>query len=138
MPIAAMTLGVGIILPIVPLYLGGHRRRSYGRRVGAFGVGARVRDSCRSPAERRTNDHLLLIAIAAAATSVVLFGLTELAVLLVLHGSSLLPFERRVSRANSSSPAVSRSGSRTCQLGYGRYAPTRRHRPCSVGRSPRR
>ena len=86
-PIAMMTLGVGIILPIVPLYLEdtGVGLTAVGVVMGAFGVGAAlVGIPASSFAERRTNDHLLLIAIAAAATSVVLFGLTELAVLLVL------------------------------------------------------
>ena len=86
-PIAMMTLGVGIILPIVPLYLEdtGVGLTAVGVVMGAFGVGAAlVGIPASSFAERRTNDHLLLIAIVAAATSVVLFGLTELAVLLSL------------------------------------------------------
>ena len=86
-PIAMMTLGVGIILPIVPLYLEdtGVGLTAVGVVMGAFGVGAAlVGIPASSFAERRTNDHLLLLAIAAAATSVVVFGLTELAVLLVL------------------------------------------------------
>ncbi|MEO0495241.1 MAG: MFS transporter [Actinomycetota bacterium] len=86
-PVAMMTLGVGIILPLVPLYLEdtGLGLATVGVVIGAFGVGAALVGIPASAfAERRTNDHLLLVAIAASATSIVLFGFTEIAVLLVL------------------------------------------------------
>ena len=65
-PIAMMTLGVGIILPVVPLYLEdtGVGLTAVGVVMGAFGVGAAlVGIPASSFAERRTNDHLLLICL---------------------------------------------------------------------------
>lgn len=82
-----MTLGVGIILPLVPLYLEdtGVSLSLVGVIIGAFGVGAAfVGIPASAFAERRTNDHLLLVAVAAGATSIVIFGLTEVAVLLII------------------------------------------------------
>lgn len=86
-PVAMLTLGVGIILPLVPLYLEdtGVSLSVVGTIVGAFGVGAALVGIPASwYAEKRTNDHLLLASIAAGATSVVLFGLTDVALLLIV------------------------------------------------------
>ncbi|MEM9466679.1 MAG: MFS transporter [Actinomycetota bacterium] len=86
LPVLMMTLGVGIVLPLVPLYLEdtGLSLSLVGVVVGAFGVGAALVGVPASAfAERRTNDHLLLVAIGAAATSIVLFGLTEIAAVLI-------------------------------------------------------
>lgn len=86
-PVAAMTLGVGIILPLVPLYLEdtGVSLSLVGVIIGAFGVGAALIGVPASAfAERRSNDHLLLVAMVAAGVSVAVFGLTEVAVLLIL------------------------------------------------------
>ncbi|MEM8706755.1 MAG: MFS transporter [Actinomycetota bacterium] len=86
-PVAMMTLGVGIILPLVPLYLEdtGVGLSWVGLIIGAFGVGAALVGVPASAfAQRTSNDHLLLLAVAAGATSVVLFGLTEVAALLIL------------------------------------------------------
>ncbi|MEM8708141.1 MAG: MFS transporter [Actinomycetota bacterium] len=86
-PVAMMTLGVGIILPLVPLYLEdtGVGLAWVGVIIGAFGVGAALVGVPASAfAQRTSNDHLLLVAVAAGATSVVLFGLTELAAVLIL------------------------------------------------------
>lgn len=82
-----MTLGVGIILPIVPLYLEdtGVSLSWVGFIIGAFGVGAALVGIPGSAfAERTSNDLLLLVAVAAAATGMVLFGLTDVVVLLIL------------------------------------------------------
>ena len=87
LPVLMMTLGVGIVLPLVPLYLEdtGLSLSLVGVVVGAFGVGAALVGVPASAfAERRTNDHLLLAAIAAGATSIVLFGLTEIAAVLIV------------------------------------------------------
>ena len=86
-PVAMMTLGVGIILPLVPLYLedSGVSLSTVGLIIGAFGFGAALIGIPASAlAERHTNDHLLLAAIGAAATGVVVFGLTELAAVLIV------------------------------------------------------
>lgn len=86
-PVAAMTLGVGIILPLVPLYLEdtGVSLSLVGVIIGAFGVGAALIGIPASAfAERRSNDLLLLVAMVAAGASVAVFGLTEVAVLLIL------------------------------------------------------
>ena len=86
-PVAAMTLGVGIILPLVPLYLEdtGVSLSLVGVIIGAFGVGAALIGIPASAfAERWSNDHLLLVAMVAAAVSIAMFGLTEVAVLLII------------------------------------------------------
>ena len=87
LPVLMMTLGVGIVLPLVPLYLEdtGLSLSMVGLVVGAFGIGAALVGVPASAfAEWRTNDHLLLIAVAAASTSIVLFGLTEFAAALIV------------------------------------------------------
>ncbi|MEM9201747.1 MAG: MFS transporter [Actinomycetota bacterium] len=86
-PVLMMTLGVGIVLPIVPLYLEdtGLSLSLVGVVIGALGVGAAVVGVPASAfAERRSNDQMLLVAIAAASTSIVLFGLTEFAAALIV------------------------------------------------------
>ena len=77
-----MTLGVGIILPVVPLYLEdtGVGLAAVGVVMGAFGVGAAlVGIPASSFAERRTNDRISS-SPSLPRPQVVLFGLTELAV----------------------------------------------------------
>ena len=86
-PVAMMTLGTGIILPLVPLYLEetGVGLSLVGVIMGVFGVGAAIIGIPASAfAERATNDTLMLVAVAAAATGVVVFGLSELAAVLIM------------------------------------------------------
>ncbi len=86
-PVGLMTLGIGIILPLVPLYLDdtGVSLSVVGTIVGAFGVGAAlVGVPASAYAERRSNDEMMLVAIAAGGLSVAVFGLVDSPVLLTI------------------------------------------------------
>ena len=87
LPVFAMTSGMTIALPLVPLYLEdiGISLSMVGLIMGATGIGAALVGIPASAfAERFTNDHLMLVAVVASATSLMLFGFVELAAVLVL------------------------------------------------------
>ena len=87
LPILAMTSGMTIALPLIPLYLEGIgiSLSMVGVIMGATGIGAALVGIPASAfAERFTNDHLMLVAVAASAVSLMTFGFVELAVVLVM------------------------------------------------------
>lgn len=86
LPVFAMTSGMTIALPLVPLYLEdiGITLSVVGLIMGATGIGAAIVGIPASAfAERFGNDHLMLVAVIAAAGSLMLFGFVEVAVVLV-------------------------------------------------------
>lgn len=87
LPVFAMTSGMTIALPLIPLYLEdiGISLSMVGVIMGATGIGAALVGIPASAfAERFSNDHLMLVAVVASAASLMLFGFIELAVVLVL------------------------------------------------------
>ena len=87
LPIFAMTTGMTVALPLIPLYLDdiGISLSMVGVIMGATGIGAALVGIPASAfAERFTNDHLLLIAVGASALSLMAFGFVELATALVV------------------------------------------------------
>ena len=87
LPVFAMTSGMTIALPLIPLYLEdiGISLSMVGVIMGATGIGAALVGIPASAfAERFTNDHLMLIAVVASAASLMVFGFVELAAILVL------------------------------------------------------
>lgn len=87
LPVFAMTSGMTIALPLIPLYLEdiGISLSMVGLIMGATGIGAALVGIPASAfAERFTNDHLMLVGVMASAASLMVFGFVELAVVLVL------------------------------------------------------
>lgn len=86
LPVLAVTAGMTIALPLVPLYLEdrGVGLSMVGVIMGATGVGAALVGIPASAfAERYGNDHLLLAAVVLTAVGLITFGLTELALVLL-------------------------------------------------------
>jgi len=92
LPMGMVTLGMGIVLPVIPLYLedAGLSLSMVGAVLAAAGIGAAVGAiPASSYAERRDNDELLMISIVVVAVTTALVGITEAAMaLLVLRAMS--------------------------------------------------
>ncbi len=87
LPVFAMTSGMTIALPLIPLYLEdiGISLSMVGVIMGATGIGAALVGIPASVfAERFTNDHLMLVAVIASAVGLMAFGFVELAAALVV------------------------------------------------------
>ena len=86
LPVFAMTSGMTIALPLIPLYLEdiGISLSVVGVVMGATGIGAALVGIPASAfAERFSNDHLMVVAVTASAVSLMLFGFVEVALVLV-------------------------------------------------------
>ena len=86
LPWGMATLGAGIILPVLPLYLeeAGLSLGSVGTVLAASGIGSALGGvPASSLAERRGNDRLLLVAMVLLAGTTVFLGLTSAVVALV-------------------------------------------------------
>ncbi len=87
LPLGAVALGGGILLPVVPLYLTdeGVSLPMIGLITAATGIGAATIGIPASAfAERYGNDRLLSLSIVAVAVSAVMFGFTDIALVLLL------------------------------------------------------
>ena len=87
LPVFAMTSGMTIALPLIPLYLEdiGISLSMVGVIMGATGIGAAlVGIPASALAERFSNDHLMLAAVVASAAAVMVFGFVEIAAILLV------------------------------------------------------
>jgi len=87
LPMGAVNLGGGILLPVVPLYLAeeGISLSMIGLIIASTGIGAAaIGIPASAYAERFGNDRLLFTAIVAVAVSAFLFGFTDLVLVLLL------------------------------------------------------
>jgi len=87
LPVFAMTSGMTIALPLVPLYLEdiGISLSTIGVIMGATGIGAAMVGIPASAfAERFGNDHLMLVGVAASVAAMMVFGFVEVAAILLV------------------------------------------------------
>ena len=85
-PVAAMMLGVGILLPVLPLYLKdeGVSLSLVGLIIAGAGLGsAMVGLPAAAIAERFGNDRMMLLGILISAITILVFPLTSIAIVLL-------------------------------------------------------